>query len=195
MDSHTNISSSFRCADDKPYVFKNKQQASKAIKKLNLDNIIGDDADEIVEKMVTKKRKIYNDMKPNKKAKHQSTPLASSSNKIENVDIQSSSKSNNQDSLESDIDWSDDGEFFMNVSKIQDHSPVSSPNSKLVRSDMKNQILISLDQEHDSGALTGDDIDWSDCDIDINTSLALLDRSALQEISNVSSKDQLESSS
>lgn len=189
MGTNLNISTSFRLANDEPIVFKNYKQASTAaLQKLKFDLDSEKEPDEIIEDLVSKKRKIYNDMQPNKRAK-QSTPLIKSPTKKSNgYKNPSTSLLSCSSPLDSDIDWSDDGEFFKNVSLIEetktsqqdaDRSPAN--NSKTMIKSRDNEAN-SRDHEHDSGAISDEELEWSDCDSELNSSIARFDRSVLQEI-------------
>lgn len=199
------VSSSFRLANDEPIVFQNYKAASSVANvKLKLDLDSEKDVDKILDDIVCKKRRIYDEKLPQKRVKHQSTPLSRSPKKspqkhnYKSNDTPSTSGPQTSSKFDSDdIDWSDDGEFFKNVnstvSLIEEQKTPISKESKVNKTqtttvDTNNRETLAND--HDSGTVDDDELEWSDCDNELNTSIARLDRSALQEISNLSSRDE-----
>lgn len=184
-------STSFKLANDQPIVFKNFQEATnKANKKLKFSSDEDEDPDDIIKEIVATKRKKYDHVQPKKKLKNHSTPIVISPKKTSRGRDESSTRGQEMSSIDDDIDWSDDGEFFRNVSLL-DVSKMSSCSPKKRHKQAINDDITGM-QEFDSGAgIPSDDEQWSDCDTELNISIARLDRSALHEISNLSRQDQL----
>lgn len=186
--------SSFRLANDEPFVFKDYENAASiASKRLNLQSDEDEDPEDIIKSIVAVKRKKYNDVQPKKKTRVHSTPVINSPIKSQKSG-DSSTSFKDVSNIDDDIDWSDDGEFFRNVSLLETSktcSPSPTKRARNVDSNVQDEDTSKV-QDADSGAIlpTDDDLDWSDCDTELNCSISKLDRSALQEISNRSLMDQ-----
>lgn len=186
---------SFKLANDQPFIFKNYQQAAnQATKRLKLNSEEDEDADEILRDIVAVKRKKYEELQPRKKLKNHSTPLLESPTTAPRKGTGQSTPIEGSSSVEDDIDWSDDGEFFRNVSLLETSKSSSNTPSKGSRleSEAEHRRTGSSVLEADSGAilLSDDEEAWSDCDRELNDSIAKLGRSALQEVTNTSDSDQ-----
>lgn len=192
----SNAASSFRLANDQPYVFKNYEKAnlnaSSTLKSIAVD--LDKDAEEIIHVLAGGKRKRNSDIQnPNGMKRPRSnlntkTPTASTSFDVSLTRAHLSPDT--YDDNDEEVEWSDCDESEM---------------SKL----LEKSVHQDLDGPKNSSLLAGltniddvDEDDWSDCDeLELSRNVSLLersikspnakqDRSALLEISNLSNSDQ-----